>query len=83
MITLAEEIEINDLTSDMIIPVFVDMSGDWPGAVLAAAKLERAEVIIRVDRTSVGTCVFSDDDYEHSSPWWRAQIGHWRSYIGR
>lgn len=83
MIDLSESIEVIDLCSDMIVPVFVDQNGDWPGAVLAASKLERAEVNVITNGGLTAITVFSDNPDEYCSPWWAQQIGHRRHFLGR
>lgn len=78
-----ELLEVNDLASDMIVPIFVDSNGDWPGAVLAAARCDRAEVNIITGPGMYCVTVYSDDYDLYSSPWWAEQIQARRRYLGR
>lgn len=64
-------------------PIEVGYNGDWPAAVLAAGKLDRAEVIVTTSGTLTGVCVYSDDPDVASSPWWASQIREVRRAYGR
>lgn len=78
-----ESIEVYDPTQWLYRPVYVSIDGNWPGAVLAAAKLDRAEIIVVVGDCLSGTCVYSDDADIASSPWWAAQVRERRRFLGR
>ena len=65
-----ENIEVYDSASDNCVPIHVSKSGNWPEAILAAAKLPRVEIVVTEGWRDYGTVVYSDDPDVMSGRWW-------------